>query len=59
MIIQLLVVIAVVGFLLWLVTTFVPMPAPFKQILVGVACLLLVLYLLQGFGVLGPLPRWR
>jgi hypothetical protein len=58
--IQLLVVIVVVGFLLYLVASLIPMDPRVKQILVAVVILLLVLYILQAFGVLGgPLPRLR
>lgn len=45
-------VIAVVGLLLWLVETYVPMPHPIKRILEGVVVLVLVLWLLQIFGLI-------
>jgi hypothetical protein len=58
---QVALVIIVVGVLLWLVTTYVPMDATIKRILVGVVVILLVLWLLQVFGVLSlvdtPVPR--
>ena len=44
------VVLAVAGFLCWLVLQ-IPMPAPFRNIIIGVMCLFLVLWLLQQLGV--------
>jgi hypothetical protein len=50
------VVVAVVGVVLWLVNSYVPMPTPIKTVLnVGVA-LLLLLYLLNAFGGFGGGP---
>jgi hypothetical protein len=55
--------IVVVGVLLWLVTTYVPMNATIKNILVAVVVIALVLWLLSVFGVLSllnqPVPRIR
>ena len=42
---------ALVGFLSWLVITFIPMPAIFRSLIVGLLCLFMVLWLLQSFGV--------
>lgn len=42
--------IAFCGFLAWLVLQ-IPMPAVFKNVIIGVLCLVLVLYVLQMFGV--------
>jgi hypothetical protein len=46
------VIVAVVGFAVWLVVTYVPMPAPFKTILIAFVALILVLWLLRI--VVGP-----
>ncbi len=46
----LIIVLAVAGFLSWLVLQ-IPMPAPFRNIIIGVVCLFLVLWVLQQFGV--------
>lgn len=58
-----LLVIIVVGVLLWLATTYIPMQPPIKTILIAVAVIFLVLYLLQVLGILGlvnqPVPRVR
>jgi ABC-type long-subunit fatty acid transport system fused permease/ATPase subunit len=43
----------VVGMLLWLINTYVPMAASIKSILNFVVVVAVVLWLLYGFGVLG------
>jgi len=43
----------VVGVLLWLVNTYIPMDGKIKQILNIVVVIAVVLWLLYGFGVLG------
>jgi hypothetical protein len=60
-IIQLLVLIVVIGVILYLVNTYVPMAAPIKTILNIVIILVLCIYLLQVFGLLpgGTVPRIR
>ncbi len=45
----------VVGVLLWLVNTYIPMDAKIKKILNIVVVVVVVLWLLQVFGVLGSL----
>jgi len=52
---SLIVTIAVVGLLLWLVNSFIPMEGTVKRILNGVVIFFLVLWLLQSFGILGSL----
>jgi hypothetical protein len=58
---QVLLVLVVVGVLLWLVTTYIPMDMTIKRIIVAVVIVCVVLWLLQVFGVLGlintPIPR--
>jgi hypothetical protein len=51
------VVVAVVGFIVWLLTTYVPMAQPFKTILVAFVVLVLVLWLLRFVLVPWPLLR--
>lgn len=43
----------VVGLLLWLVNTYIPMAASIKKILNIVVVIAVILWLLYGFGVLG------
>lgn len=54
----------VVGVLLWLVNTYIPMAPPIKMIINVVVVIAVVLWLLNGFGVLNggddiKLPRIR
>lgn len=50
-----LLVIIVVGVILWLVNTYVPMDRKIKSILNAVVVIILVIWLLEAFGVLGSL----
>jgi len=54
-----LIVLIVVGVLLWLVNTYIPMQAAIKSILNGVVVIVVVLWLLNVFGVLGTLTNLR
>jgi hypothetical protein len=49
----------VVGVLLWLVNTYIPMARPIKSILNAVVVIAVVLWLLGVFGVLGPISNIR
>lgn len=51
--ISLIVYIAVIGLVLWLVTTYIPMPDPIKKILVVVVVVALVIWLLTMLLPLG------
>ncbi len=53
--VQVVIVLIVVGVLLWLVNTYLPMDGKIKSILNAVVVITVVLWLLQGFGVLGSL----
>jgi len=44
-------VLVVLGFLLWLLFTYVPMPDPFKTIIMVVIVICVVLWLLSAIGV--------
>ena len=57
--INLVVVLLVVGVLLWLVNTYIPMDRKIKNILNIVVVIVVVLWLLQVFGVLGSLDSVR
>ena len=57
--INLVIVLIVVGVLLWLVNTYIPMDQKIKKILNIVVVIVVVLWLLQGFGVLGSLDSIR
>jgi hypothetical protein len=53
-IITLLIVLVVVGLCLYLVENYVPMSEPIKVVLRVVVVLFLVIWLLQGLGLIGP-----
>lgn len=57
--IELIVILAVVGVLLYFVETYVPMAPPIKLIIRVVVVLVLVLWLLRAFVGDIPLPRLR
>lgn len=56
---SLLVTLIVVGVLLWLVNSYIPMDAKIKNILNIVVVIVVVLWLLRAFGVLGSLGGMR
>jgi hypothetical protein len=57
--ISLVVVLIVVGVLLWLVNTYIPMDGKIKSILNAVVVIAVVIWLLQAFGLLGSLENIR
>lgn len=56
---QILLVLIVVGVLLWLVNSFIPMQSTIKSILNAVVVIVLVLWLLNVFGLLHSLNHIR
>jgi hypothetical protein len=52
-------VLIVVGVLLWLVNTYIPMDGKIKSILNAVVVIAVVIWLLQVFGLLGSLQNIR
>jgi len=56
--IELIIIIAIVGFLIYALTTYVPMPAPFKTAIIVVAVIVLILYVLRALGI-GDIPLRR
>ena len=57
--INLIIVLIVVGVLLWLVNTYIPMDRKIKNILNIVVVIVVVIWLLQVFGVMGSLSNIR
>ncbi len=53
------VVLIVVGVLLWLVNSYIPMDSKIKSILNAVVVIAVVLWLLQAFGLIGDLGAIR
>lgn len=52
-----LIALVVVGVVLWLINSYVPMDAKIKMILNVVVVLVLIIWLLQGFGLIGYLNQ--
>jgi hypothetical protein len=50
------VVLVVVGLILWLINTYIPMAASMKSLLNVAAFVVMLVWLLQGFGVIGAIP---
>ncbi len=57
--INLVIVLIVVGVLLWLVNAYIPMDDKIKRILNVVVLIVVVLWLLQVFGILGSIDTVR
>jgi hypothetical protein len=57
--INVLLVLVVVGVVLWLVNTYIPMDAKIKSILNIVVVIGVVIWLLRAFGILGSLSQFR
>jgi hypothetical protein len=57
--IHIVLVLIVVGVLLWLVNSFIPMDAKIKSILNIIVVIAVIIWLLQAFGILGPLSQVR
>jgi hypothetical protein len=54
-----LIVSVVFGFLLWLATTYIPMPAIVKRVILVVAVVVWLIWTLQGFGLLAGINNIR
>ena len=52
-------IIVLVGVLLWALNSFIPMDGKIRNILNAVVVIVLILWLLQTFGVLGPIANIR
>ena len=49
--IALIIVIALVGFVVYLVTTYIPMPQPFKIVIYVIVAVFLIFYLMRVLGI--------
>jgi hypothetical protein len=49
-------VLVVVGLVLWLINTYIPMAGGMKSLLNVVAFVVVLVWLLQGFGLMGAIP---
>ena len=57
--ITLIIVLVVVGVILWLIISYIPMQATIKKILNAVVIIVVILWLLSAFGVIGSLDTIR
>ena len=58
MLVHVVIVLIVVGILLWLINSFIPMARPIKSILNAVVVIVVILWLLSAFGVIGSFSRF-
>ncbi len=58
-IISIVIVLVVIGLCLYLAETYIPMSPPIKTVLRVVVVLVLILWLLQTFGITGPVVNLR
>lgn len=49
--VHLIIVLSVLGFAAWILLTYLPMPAPIKQVIVAIIALCMVVLVLQFIGV--------
>ena len=55
--VSIVVVLVVVGLLMWLINTYIPMAAAIKSVLNVVVFIVVAIWLLQGFGLMGNIPE--
>lgn len=52
--------IALLGLIVYLITTFIPMAQPFKTVIYVICAICLILFLMSAFGIVDvPVPRIR
>ena len=57
--IQLVIILVVVGLILWVINSYIPMQATIKKILNAVVVIVVILWLLSVFGLIGNLSTIR
>jgi len=57
--VQIAVVLIVIGLVMWLVNTYIPMMGAIKSLLNLVVFVVVLVWLLQLFGLIGPIPGVR
>jgi hypothetical protein len=57
--IQLVITLVVVGVILWLINNYIPMQSTIKAILNAVVIIVVVIWLLSIFGLIGPISQFR
>ena len=53
--VSIVVVLVVVGLILWLINTYIPMAGPIKSLLNIVVFVVVLIWILQVFGLIGPI----
>lgn len=56
---ELMLLLALVGFVVYMVVTYIPMPPPFKTAIIVIVALCLIVYVMRLFGLDLPMPRAR
>lgn len=59
MLVHVVLVLIVVGVLLWLINSFIPMDSKIKSLLNIVVVIGVIIWLLQAFGILGSVSHFR
>lgn len=54
--VSIVVVLVVVGLVMWLINTYIPMAAAIQSVLNVVVFIVVAIWLLQGFGIIGNIP---
>jgi hypothetical protein len=57
--VQIIVILVVVGLIMWLINTYIPMAGAIKSLLNIVVFVVLLIWILQVFGVIGAIPGLR
>jgi len=57
--VSIVIVLVIVGFMLWLINTYIPMAAPIKTILNLVVVIAVVVWLLSAFGIISGIGTLR
>lgn len=57
--IQLVITLVVVGVILWLINSYIPMQGTIKKILNAVVVIVVIIWLLSVFGLIGPISDFR
>ena len=54
--VQIVVILVVVGLVMWLINTYIPMAGAIKSLLNIVVFVVVLIWILQTFGLIGPIP---
>lgn len=54
--VNIVVVLVMVGLVMWLINTYIPMAGAIKSLMNIVVFVVVMVWVLQGFGIVGPIP---